>query len=143
MDTSRRPHLLDALPLTLAQRVQVLRQRKHLTQLGLAEKANLSLAAIRDIESGLDLFLATAVRLKLARALGINPGVLKVVERPVDDAGGDDAARHLPLLIQVLDDPEAGYTCPDCSERLVIRCFAREDMNETPMTEVKIHCSQC
>lgn len=133
---------LHNLPTTLAQRLQVLRERKYFSQVGLAEAANVPLSLVRDIEAGLVLFLSASQRQKLARVLVVSPSIIKAVEvAPLQPHQEEE--QWLALLIQMRHDPHQPYPCPSCGKPLVVRHFYREDLAGSPLTEVKTHCSAC
>lgn len=131
-----------SLPLTLARRVQHLREAMDMTQRQLARKSLVALAQIEDIESGIDLFLAPAIRLRLARALRVPLDVLQEVEKRVEEqeAFSQEEAH---LLRQIAQKPDADYTCPRCQSPVVVRVFERMDMEGNEIRVIKAHCSQC
>ena len=136
-----------SLPLTLAARVQHLREALDLTPRQLSRKSLVSLEMIEDIEAGVELFLAPSVRLQLCRALRVKPSVIQEVEIRVEEeeywdfkAFGPEEAH---LLRQMAQRPEATYTCLKCKAPMVVREFHRRDMEDNPIRVIKAHCTQC
>ena len=66
---------------TLAQFVQQKRDRLGLSPRGLAEKCNIELSLIEDIESGKELFLPVTIRQSLAKGLRCAPEEIKKLEK--------------------------------------------------------------
>lgn len=133
-----------ALPGTLAQRVQYWREAMDWSQRKLAEKAAVSESFIQDLESGLETFLAPAVRQKLARALRIKPILFQEVEkRP--DTGASTISRELVLDLfeNIQANPTRKYFCPQCGATLEIRTFERRDMHNVAILAIKVNCSKC
>jgi transcriptional regulator with XRE-family HTH domain len=130
---------------TLARRVMALRETIGVTQERLARVAHLSLQQIQDIEAGLDLFLAPAVRQRLARALKTSPATLQAVEKiPVlkeSEQVSLETREH--LRDEMMAFPYAHYPCPACQTPLTIRVFERRDLEDNLISEVKAHCAQC
>lgn len=132
------------LPSTLAQRVQVLREKRGITRARLAESAQVPESLIEDIEEGLTLFLAPAVRQKLARALKIKPSTLQQVEKTVDAPKPLLSAEGVAHLLSEIEAfPDTQHDCPACGKPLVVRIFDRRDLEDRPIIELKIHCSGC
>ncbi len=136
------------LPDTLARRVQFLRHQLDITSSALARKANVSAQLIEDIEGGLVMFLAPSIRQQIARALRVKSFVLEEVEkRPavVDQTAesilsGEDAET---LLERILESPDRTFLCPNCGSRLRIRVFERRDLEDNPVTALKVTCPRC
>jgi transcriptional regulator with XRE-family HTH domain len=133
------------LPSTLALRVQALREALDLTPRQVAQRAILPLSLIEDIEQGLELFLAPAVRGKLARVLRVKPLTLEEVElRPttpsIKPVGQSSTVQ---LIEHWLNTPNHAHPCPDCGQPLVLQVFARRDLHDNPLHAIKAHCTQC
>ncbi len=74
------PPNLELAP-TLARRIVQVREVRNMTVLDLATKANFSIKRVEDLESGLETWLSSTDRQRLAKALNVEPGVLKEVEQ--------------------------------------------------------------
>lgn len=158
MKTTKKPKSKQSqlvLPETLAQRILFLREAQDMTQRQLAAKAIVPLNLIEDLESGLELFLAPSIRLKIARALRVKPDVIEDVEKkinPLQPHVEEDQAtqseeqmiwRSKALLKEIQMNPNKDYKCPYCESPLLIRQFERRDLDDTVLTAYKIQCSQC
>ncbi len=136
-----------ALPDTLATRLQHLREVRGWTPRRLAESALLSETLIQDLESGLETFLAPAVRQKLARALRVRPSVLQEVERRPEISA--DTLRPIPhataldLMEAIQADTTRKYFCPACGALLQVRTFTRRDLHDHEFEAYKVHCTKC
>lgn len=137
---------LSTLPDTLSGRLQALREHSDLTQRQLAQRAQVTLQVVEDIEAGLDVFLAPSMRQKLARALKVPPKWLQVVEKQPEDMAQAPKA-NVSTVAQLIDyvahRPKEVIYCPLCQSELVVQWFERLDIDDTPLVEVKIHCSSC
>lgn len=137
------------LPATLAQRVQVLREQLGITTTRLAERALLPVELIQDVESGIELFLSPAIRMKLARALRVKPHILQDVEKPGPEHNKSFHALDPRLyklkeaFYRMVDNPDAVEACPQCGNALVLQRFERKDLQDQPITHYKLHCSGC
>ena len=133
------------LPDTLARRVRFLREERGITPRKLGELCHLTEQQVDDIEAGLEVFLAPAIRNRLARALRVKPIKLWEVERhpPEHVMLGQDPEWQQNFLASVLENPERTYFCPNCGEKLAIRSFDRWDLEDNPIISFKIRCTQC
>ena len=69
---------------TLAQFVFETREKLGLSQSGLAKRCNLPVEDIQNIESGIELFLSSTVRQKLAKGLKVSLDEVKLYEKKED-----------------------------------------------------------
>lgn len=130
--------------ITLARRVQSAREDRGMSQAKLAEQAFMPLQQIQDIEAGIELFLAPAVRQKLARVLKLRPQELKALETPMPAHRPALSAEGRERFIEeILHYPNQPYACPACNAPLVVRLFHRRDIEDNPLVEVKATCSEC
>ena len=126
---------------TLASFVQKARDDLGMSAKGLAQKSNVKLSIIEDIEAGKDLFLSVTVRQKLAKALKIEPEELMKLERGYQDIIiGDDVMMAIKqkVLQRVKDIP-----CPRCGAPLVTRIAKMYDLEDNLVLKPKAHCSKC
>jgi transcriptional regulator with XRE-family HTH domain len=158
MKRASSPPTSTPLPDTLAQRVQVLRQRLDLTIARLAHKAQIDEQVILDIEAGLTLFLSTHTRQMLARALRVTLDCLEVTEqRHTGDkqtgqpllssslmhTGGLTAEAQFALLEAMVNTPDAVFDCPHCQHVLTVQRFIRHDGHGQPIHAIKVRCDKC
>lgn len=134
-----------SLPETLARRIQFLREQLGITQEELSKRTSLELEIIRDIESGVELFLSIVVRQKLATVLKTTPAVIKSVEyQPKVQLTSAQMEKEKSKLIEyIIIDPDACHTCLQCGEPLVVRLFERRDLENNLLVDVKAHCCKC
>src|SRR5947208_2102618 len=66
---------------TLARRIVQVREFRNMTVLDLALLANFSIKRVEELESGLETWLSSTDRQRLAKALSVEPSVLKEVEQ--------------------------------------------------------------
>lgn len=127
---------------TLAEFISTTRDELGLSQKGLAKKANIDLSIIENIESGQDLFLATSVRQKLAKALKVDNIVIKALEKqphePEVSIEYIEELRHRILAGQL-----NGHVCPVCKSELICRVAEMYDLEDRLVRHPKARCSKC
>ena len=115
------------------------------TSAKLAEKAMLSETFIQDLESGLEPFLAPAVRQKLARALRVRVTTIQEVEKPPLNPVSTHLDEEIltELVLAICKFPQKSFFCSQCGAKLVVRFFERRDLQDIPIHLCKAHCSKC
>lgn len=135
---------------TLSSRVAFLRESKNMTILDLAKRSRFSRERIERIESGEETWLSISDRQILARALGVEPGLLKDVESsPSDYPGVYD--KKIPSTQVIDDDAMAerilkGYTdvdCPKCGTPLKTSVEDACDIEGAPTQFARAYCPKC
>jgi transcriptional regulator with XRE-family HTH domain len=139
-----------ALPPTLAQRVQVLRERMGWTTAALAQRAIVTVEELDDIEQGMVLFLSAHVRQKLAKTLRVPPAVLQAVEiRPLENETVGPPAQQLSALDQIellewlANEPVRYIACPQCGTSAQVLRFERRDGHGHVLHAIKVRCPAC
>jgi transcriptional regulator with XRE-family HTH domain len=144
----------------LFQRLQWLRQQHELSLELLAEVTALPLSLLLELEGGVQRLLATTHRLRLARALKVEPYwlVSHTLAEPAskDWLLGDDPCisvdeRTLEMhacgkrlaLRPILAHPQGFWPCPACGKGLLVRTFERRDPDDMPITALTLTCTQC
>jgi transcriptional regulator with XRE-family HTH domain len=128
---------------TLARRVFQLREFRNLTVKDLARWSRFTLKRIEDIEAGMESWLSSTDRQRLAKALNVEPWVLEEVEtRYYQDDAQLRQAQNEQLTLSIL----AGYrqlNCPDCGADL--KCSIQEgfDLEGKPIRLAKAFCLKC
>lgn len=126
---------------TLAQFVQKKRDNLGLSPKGLAQKSNLDLRIIEDIEAGKDLFLSVTVRQNLAKGLKCQPEEIKALEKefnlPVTSVEIIESLKELIL------NGAGGLKCPVCGAPLVTKVERMYDWEDNLVLHPKAHCSKC
>lgn len=131
---------------TLAEMFRLWREKRYMTPALLAQKANVPLRLVEDIEAGIECFLAPAVRQRLAKVLHVRPSQIREVEkRPTDDMSADPALYQQgnELREAILQNPDAPRECPTCGAPLSIRLFERRDLQDRPLVVIKANCTRC
>ena len=130
---------------TLAQFISTTRENMGYSQKGLAVKANVDISIIDDIESGRDLFLATATRQKLANALKIHANRIKELEKlpEMSEKDFELADKIEGIKSDILNKGLKGYTCPVCNSELVCRVSVMYDVEDNIIRHPKASCSKC
>jgi transcriptional regulator with XRE-family HTH domain len=136
-----------SLPPTLAERIRFLRERRYMSPEMLASKALIPVTMVEDIESGIEMFLAPAVRQRIARVLHVRPTQIEEAEKTPDLVDHSEAAvlqrKGLSLREEILKDPDALHLCPSCGSPLAVRLFERRDLRDNPLVVIKANCTQC
>ena len=133
------------LDMSLGQFVVHKREELELTQEELAFKSSLTLEQIQSIEQGLELFLPSTIRQKLAKGLRIDNKEIKLYEIKVDYTLGKnstmDSIREAILLNS--QNPNFVINCPVCGEKLITRIAKLYDLEDNLILRPKARCSKC
>ncbi len=131
--------------ISLAQFVIFSREKLGLSQEELAERSALSLEQIQNIEQGLDLFLATTVRQKLAKGLKTENKEIKQYEIKTDfvltKSSVMDEIREEILLNS--NNSSFKISCPICGAELVTRIAKLYDLEDNLVLHPKARCTKC
>ena len=126
---------------SLAEFIIKKREKAGLSAIGLAQKTNIKLETIEDIESGKELFLSVTQRQQLARILKVSPKELKEYERSFEFQEIPDEVIDN-LKNQILNH-KTNLRCPICGEPLVTRIAKMYDIEDNLVLEPKAHCVKC
>ena len=126
---------------SLAEFIQKKREKAGLSITGLANKTNIRLEILEDIESGKELFLSITQRQQLARALKCAPQDLKMREKEYRfEVIGDEVIENLKRRIL---NHETNLKCPLCGEPLITRIAKMYDLEDNLVLQPKAHCVKC
>jgi transcriptional regulator with XRE-family HTH domain len=128
---------------TLARRVGQLREFRNLTVRDLARLSRLTIQRIEDIEAGLETWLSSTDRQKLAGALSVEPRLIQESEsRPSLDISGTRHDIEARIAESVLDGARE-LECPQCGG--VLRCSIQDayDLHGNPTQFAKAFCLKC
>ena len=126
---------------SLAEFIQKKREKAGLSIIGLANKTNIKLEILEDIESGKELFLSVTQRQQIARVLKISPKELKNYERSFEfQEISDDVIDNLKSAIL---NHKTNLRCPMCGEPLVTRIAKMYDIEDNLVLQPKAHCIKC
>ena len=131
--------------ISLAQFVVTTREKLNLTQEELAQKCALKLEQIQSIEQGMDLFLSSTIRQKLAKGLKIENKEIKKYEIKTDFSLAKkskmEEIREEILLNST--NPNFEIKCPLCGEKLITRIAKLYDLEDNLVLHPKARCSKC
>ena len=131
--------------ISLGQFIAQKRELLGLSQEDLASKSSLSLEQVQSIEQGLELFLASTIRQKLAKGLKIDNKEIKQYEIKTDFALAKnsqmDSIREAILLNS--QNPNFTIECPLCGEKLITRIAKLYDLEDNLILRPKARCSKC
>ena len=131
--------------ISLGQFVALKREELGLSQEDLAFRSSLTLEQVRSIEQGLELFLASTIRQKLAKGLKIENKEIKQYEIKTDFVLAKnsqmDSIREMILLNS--QNPNFEINCPLCGEKLVTRIAKLYDLEDNLILRPKARCSKC
>lgn len=131
--------------ISLGQFVAQKREQMGLSQEDLAFKSSLSLEQVQAIEQGLELFLASTIRQKLAKGLKIDNKEIKQYEIKTDFSIAKnsqmDSIREMILLNS--QNPNFEINCPLCGEKLITRIAKLYDLEDNLILRPKARCSKC
>ena len=136
-----RPRLAE----TLAKRVAQLREGRNMTVLDLARVTRFSVKRIEEIESGIELALSVADRSVLARALGVQPAILREVELDYDVFQPRPPKPKVDLeeLAERVLAGEVHIECPKCGEILRTSIESALDFEGRPTEFARAYCPVC
>lgn len=129
----------------LAQFVFHTREKLGLSVSGLSKKCNLAERIISNIECGLDLFLSTTTRQKLAKGLRVSSDEIKLYEKG-GEMGFLSGEKIENLKQEILDNMNnKAYVgiCPVCGARLITRVAKLYDLYDNLILHPKAHCTKC
>ena len=117
------------------------RESAGLSTIGLANKTNIKLEILEDIEAGKELFLSVTQRQQIARVLKISPKEIKEYERSYEfQEISDDVIDN--IKTQILNH-KTNLHCPMCGEPLVSRIAKMYDLDDNLVLQPKAHCTKC
>ncbi len=136
----------DSLPKTLASRVSFLRngRRIHIAELSLQAKVPLKL--LEDVEAGIETWLPTSVRQRIAIVLKVDPKILEEVE--VKNQSTEEAYRNPPgeLIERICEEILEGASdikCPLCTGEMKVWIQDGFDLNGNQIKDPKGYCKSC
>ncbi len=130
---------------SLAQFVSSEREKLGLSQLGLAKKCNLDIELLAAIESGIETFLPTTVRQKLAKGLKTELDKIQAYEKTEDVKFCSYSDIEM-IKQQILDNGENSRVvlyCPVCGSKLIVRIAKMYDLEDNLMLHPKARCEKC
>lgn len=127
--------------LSLAQFVSSTREKLGLSRLGLSLKSNLPLETINSIEDGIDLFLSSTVRQKLAKGLKLSLSEIKKLEKNINFK--TVSKDELNLIRDRILLNEKDILCPICGEKLIVRTAKLYDLEDNLVLNAKARCPKC
>lgn len=126
---------------SLAEFIQTKREKAGYSVYGFAERTNIPIEVIEDIESGKELFLSVSVRQKIARVLKCSPNEIKKFEREYEfQVVSNETIEDLKSRILKR---ETNLRCPMCGEPLVTRIAKMYDLEDNLILQPKAHCVKC
>ena len=134
------------LPKTLASRLSYIRNGRKLHIAELSSLAKVPIQQLEDLEAGIETWIPTAVRQRIARVLSIDPQVLEEVE--IKTKFDEDFPKDPPLelLERIQEEILLGKNeikCPLCGNTLKSWVQEGFDLNGKQIKSAKAHCSVC
>lgn len=126
---------------SLAQFISERREKLGLNQLGLAKRCNLTLKEIEDIESGIELFVPTTTRQKLAKGLKVELSEIKAYE--IVENSNTVKEEVIEDIKERILNGEKDILCPVCKKPLIVRIAKMYDLKDNLMLHPKARCSEC
>ena len=126
---------------SLAEFIQQKREKAGLSISGLANKANIKLEILEDIESGKELFLSVTQRQQIARVLKISPKELKEYERSFEFQ--EIPEEVIEEIKNKILSHKTDLHCPMCGEPLITRIAKMYDLDDNLVLQPKAHCVKC
>jgi len=129
----------------LAQFVFHTRENLGLSVSGLSKKCNLEEVLIQNIESGLETFLSTTIRQKLAKGLKVSLDEIKVYEKSEDfNFVSSEILDNLrEEILNNSGNKSYAAICPVCGAKLVTRIAKLYDLEDNLVLHPKARCTKC
>ena len=121
------------------------REELELSQEELSQKSSLSIEQIQSIEQGMDLFLPTTIRQKLAKGLRVDNKEIKIYETKPDFTLASNSTMET-IKEEILlnsQNPNFVIYCPRCGEKLITRIAKLYDLEDNLVLHPKARCSKC
>lgn len=121
------------------------REELELTQEELSQKSSLSIEQIQSIEQGMDLFLPTTIRQKLAKGLRVENKEIKIYETKPDFSLASNSTMETirEAILLNSQNPDFVINCPKCGEKLITRIAKLYDLEDNLVLHPKARCSKC
>ena len=126
---------------TLAQFVQINREKSGLSISGLARKCHLEIVLLERIEAGEELFLPTTVRQNLAKGLKCSLDEIKELEKDFENKFVEENV--IQELKENILEGKKDLICPKCKSGLIVRIVKMYDLEDNLMIHPKARCSKC
>ena len=130
---------------SLAEFVSSKREEQGLSQEDLSQKSSLTIEQIQSIEQGLELFLPSTIRQKLAKGLKVDNKEIKSYEIKTDFSLTQNAIMDSIREEILLNSQNPNHTiyCPICNEKLITRIAKLYDLEDNLILRPKARCSKC
>ncbi len=129
----------------LAQFVFNEREKLGLSVSGLSKKCNLSEDVISNIEQGLETFLPTTIRQKLAKGLKVSLDEIKLYEK--NESFETTSKEMVEQLKEDILNNQNNYNyvaiCPVCGSKLITRIAKLYDLEDNLILHPKARCTKC
>ena len=148
MGRTRRPLPKELnLAATLASRLNQIREFRNMSKQDLAQASRISDKRIDDIEAGLETWLSSSDRQIIAKALFIDPRILKEAEYRPDERSHPSYAAMSQSINKELEDSilngSRDLACPQCGENLRCSVQERRDIYNQKIYFAKAFCTKC
>ena len=134
------------LPKTLASRVSYIRNIRRLHIAELSQQSRVSVELLEDIEAGIETWLPTSIRQRIARVLKVDPNILEEVEIKIINKDVFPKNPPFELLERLQDEILSGnkdLKCPQCQSPLKTWIQEGLDLNGISVKSAKAHCTVC
>ncbi len=136
----------EGLPKTLASRVSFIRNTRRIHIADLSLRAKVSIELLEDIEAGIETWLSTSVRQRIARVLKVDPIILEEVELKNTNVENFPKDPPLELTERIQEEILSGVKdikCPVCGKPLRVWIQEGLDLNGNQAKSAKAHCTEC
>ena len=132
------------LPNTLASRISFLRNARKIHIAELAHEARVKVKLLEDIEAGIETWLPTSVRQRIARVLKVDPNILEEVEvKNINDENKEPPKELTERIQEEILLGKTNINCPHCQSPLRVWIQEGFDLNGNPVKTAKGHCTVC
>lgn len=136
----------EGLPSTLGSRILYLRNARHIHIAELSYQARVSIGFLEDIEAGIETWLSTSIRQRIARVLKVDPNVLEEVEIKKSNTNVDMRNPPYEVIERIQEQillGDSNILCPMCKSPLKVWIQEGFGLNGEPIKSPKGHCTMC
>ena len=136
----------DSLPKTLASRVSFLRNERRIHIADLSHQARVSIKLLEDIEAGIETWLPTSVRQRIARVLKVDPKILEEVEvknKKIEGLYKNPPGELIERICEEILEGNHDIKCLICGSEMKVWIQDGFDLNGRPIKTPKGYCKSC
>lgn len=135
----------ESLPKTLAARLSFIRNARKIHIAELSLQARIPIKLLEDVEAGIETWLPTTIRQRIARVLKVDPNILEEVEvkKTNEDINKEPPLELLERIQEEILSGVKNINCPICGNKLRVWIQEGFDLNANSIKTPKANCTVC